>query len=366
MAAEIFPRINPGPFDRITGWSWPTITYRLHLIRDDGLHYTPETPENLEILLYDSRWNLLFTGSTSAVPELHHMAATPGLILRFTYVAPHYVISFDRTVLRTLLELTGNHFELFLVTQGERTLECTYPRRYTGNGPEPRHIRPGSHTIPIPFWERTTQTLQTHLRTLRIQTTIRSSVPFTTHYTISNGMALARFRLPILAVTWTPNARLTGWNHTLHLTILCPGIEYLLPRQIIANLNPPPDPPSSPTDQVKTLHGGLIVTLGLGACSGLWSSMQVALHTNFNYEATLPFAATESSGYNTTFPIGGVHGPNLASSQSYIRTHTLVWSPDHFLYQTGHWPLVYHSQIATLEPSPVARYDAIDLQPQPE
>lgn len=308
MAHSLFPLLRIGPFDRISSWSLPAAELRLHLIRDDGLHYTPDGEENIEFRLHDDQWNLLFQGSTLASPELHHLSDYPGLIVGFRFADPHYVVTFNLNVVEESLNCPRNRFAVFLITQGDRTLETLYPRNYTA-GLEPVAIRPGTHTVRIPFWEPWSQILSAQQRSTTVQSLIRSSVPFTVRYAIGNAIALGRFRFPVLAVTWSPNAHLTGWSHELHFTLICPNVEMFLPRQNIAELNPPSNPPLSPSDRVRTVYRDLILILGLGACNPLWNSMRVEVTSDFGYAATIPFTTSEASGYSDEINSAGSTPP---------------------------------------------------------
>ncbi|MBF0628683.1 MAG: hypothetical protein HQL91_10760 [Magnetococcales bacterium] len=367
MPTAALPFIDPGPFDRITGFSasTPNHDFALHVFRDDGLHYTPEAPENVDIVLFSDSWDFLFQGSTIARPQLNHQEAAPGLIRRFTYAAPHYVIAFNKSVLEEYLQRQIHEIAVYLITNGERTLETLYPRQYD-NAPVPFLLLPGNHDIRIPFWEESTETTHPDQITTTLTTQLRSSVPFRTQYSIGNAIAMARFRFPILAVTWSPNPTMTGWSYDLNFNVPCSGIELFLPPQTIVGLTPPNHLPASYGERVKSFYNDLILILGVGACSTLWSALRVAVTTSFDYTATIPFAPSYLTAFNDTIEPDGLQPPNLPSGSSYSRTHRLEWNSDHLPYSTGHWPIHYDNQAATLEQSPFVRYDALHFQPQPE
>ncbi|MBF0189790.1 MAG: hypothetical protein HQL99_01410 [Magnetococcales bacterium] len=364
MSDAALPFIDPGPFARITAFSFPATTFYLRILRDDGLEFAPDSAEGMGMTLYDENWEFLFQGDSWADPELIFTEAATGLIARFSYAAPYYAITFNLPALRAFLDRPIHNFKAYLVTEGSRSLETVHPRLYT-NSQDPLLIPPGRYQIQIPFWDVLTSTSHPDLYTTVHHTTVLSSVPYTVRYTIGNANALGRFRFPILAVTWSANASLTGWTYDLEFIPQCPGLEFYMPRQTIANLTPPFHLPGSHNDQVKTVYTNLILTLGLGSCANLWYATRVQIGTSFGYEAIIPFSDFPGSFFNDTFTLNGVRPPNLFGDD-YVRTHHLVWNSDRFTYNTGHWPDLHVNQIAILEQSPAPGSDALHLKPQPE
>ncbi|MBF0212194.1 MAG: hypothetical protein HQM00_01375 [Magnetococcales bacterium] len=364
MPDTILPLIDTGPFDQITAFSFPALSYHLRIVRDDGFQFAPDSEEGVSIRLFDTQWEFLCEANSWADPVLTYTEATPGLIARFTYQAPYYILTFSMPVVREFLQRHRNDFQVYLVTEGGRSLETLYPRRYAEEG-DPVAISPGHYDLSIPFWELTTTPIHPDLNTTIQETLLRTSIPYTAHYEIANGNALARFRFPILAVLWSPNASLTGWTYDLHFTAQCPGLETFVPKQSIDGLTPPDDPPLSHNEEVRKLYTNLILTLGLGACSNLWNGLRLQVSTDFGFETTIPFIPANSGGKEVVFPIPGIHPPNLFGD-TYSRTHRLIWETNHFLYHTGFWPNIHQDQAATLVQSPVTQYETLQLQPQAE
>ncbi|MBF0272803.1 MAG: hypothetical protein HQL98_12165 [Magnetococcales bacterium] len=364
MSDAALPLIDPGPFERIIAFSFPATTFHLRVLRDDGLEFTPDSEEGMGMILYDENWEFLFHGNSWADPKLGFTEAATGLITRFSHAAPYYTITFNLPVLQKFLDRPIHNFKVYLVTEGERSLETIHPRRYA-DSPDPLLMPPGHHLIRIPFWETLTTVIHPDLYTTIHHTTVHSSVPYTASYAIGNGNALARFRFPLLAVTWSPNHALTGWTYALEFNIQCPDIEFYMPRQTIANMTPPLHPPGSPNDRIQTVYANLVLILGMGACSNLWYATRIQVTTSFGYGATIPFSTSPGSFFSDAITLAGIRPGNLFGDP-YIRTHRLLWNSDRFTYNTGHWPDIHVNQIATLEQSPATGFDVLHFQPQPE
>ncbi|MBF0418117.1 MAG: hypothetical protein HQL86_07715, partial [Magnetococcales bacterium] len=153
MPTALFPVLNAGPFDRIVGVSYSSLTYSFHVRRDDGLEYTPFETEGVVISLYSHDWNFVCSLWSQADPDLFWYESVPGLVLGCSFTEPYYTIAFNETLLTQLVGQERAWLVLYLVTTGSRTLETTYPRIYSyADESAPFPLTPGRHTIQIPFW----------------------------------------------------------------------------------------------------------------------------------------------------------------------------------------------------------------------
>ncbi|MBF0296685.1 MAG: hypothetical protein HQL96_15990 [Magnetococcales bacterium] len=363
MSEAAFSHVDPGPFDRIVGFSRPSLSWRLRIRRDDGLVYAPESEEGVVISLFDTDWNLLFQGYSQADPELLFASDIPNLVSGFGFHDQHYVITFALAVVEEALFRHRNDLFVYVRTEGARTLETTHPRCYT-DAREPFPIAPGRHEITIPFWDRINTTGYAGLATTVKTTTLYSSVPFTGYYVIANANACGRFRFPVLVVEWTPNNTLTGWRKELRFSPACLGIEFYLPSQTLPGLDAPDHPPATPQDRLVSVLHDVEVVIALNSCLLQWEWTRIGVATNFGYAATIPFAPDRYTLFDAEYPFPGVFEPNLFG-QPFTRTWHFLWNRTSFLYDTGVWPQIYTGQLAQLAQSPQT-YDAIHLLPAPE
>ncbi|GAB0055797.1 hypothetical protein SIID45300_00094 [Candidatus Magnetaquicoccaceae bacterium FCR-1] len=364
MATAAFPVLDAGPFDRIVGFSYSALTYSFQIRRDDGLEYTPTTPEWLVMQLYSSDWAFVCSLSAYADPELGWYAPVPGLVIGCEYEEPYYTIAFNEALLTELVGQERSWLRLYLVTTGLRTLETTYPRLYVSDQGDPLPLPPGRHTVQIPFFDVIdTTTYPDPFHTIR-RSTIYSSVPYSVEHIISGAVPSARFRLPILIVVWTPTYRLLSWTYDLKLTIGYSGTHWFMPHQYIDNLTPPATLPTSDSDKQVITYHDLVLTIGIGA-SSVWNAMRLEITTSFGYTATIPYSTSEVTGFSNTYTLPDIRAANLLGD-TYERSCQLIWNVDQVPYGTTYWPLSHPSEIATLVEGPNTRFEDILFFPQPE
>ncbi|MBF0165065.1 MAG: hypothetical protein HQM01_11285 [Magnetococcales bacterium] len=366
MATAAFPLLSAGPFDRIVGFSYSALTYSFQIRRDDGLEYTPTTPEWLVMRLYSSNWEFVCSLGGYADPELACYAAVPGLVIGCSFEEPYYTIAFNEAMLTELVGQQRSWLRLYLVTSGFRTLETTYPRRYLSDqGPDPFPLPPGRHTIQLPFWDVIDETgYPNPFLTVR-RSTIYSSIPYSVEYSIAGARASARFRLPILIVVWTPTYGLHSWTYDLKLIIGYEVGTWFIPHQYIDNLTPPATPPASSSDKRVMIYHDLVLTIGVDESLPSWHAMRLEITTSFGYSATIPYATGTPGGFSDTVPIPGVRSPNLLGD-AFERSCQLVWDVSQISYATASWPLNYPNEVATLVEGPNTRFEDIYFFPQPE
>ncbi|MBF0180712.1 MAG: hypothetical protein HQM03_11885 [Magnetococcales bacterium] len=363
MAEAAFAYMDLGPFDRIVGFSRPSVSWSLRIRRDDGLVYAPESEEGVVIQLFDTEWTLLFEGYSQADPDLLFASDIPDLVSGFGFHDQHYVITFSLTVVEEVLFRQRNDLFVYVRTDGSGTLETTHPRCYT-DAREPFPIAPGRHEITIPFWDKVNTTGYAGLATTIKTSTLYSSVPFTAYYIIANANACGLFRFPVLVVEWSPNNAMTGWRHDFRFYPTCLGVGVYLPSQSLPGLTAPDHPPATPQDRLVSVLHDVEVEIALDSCLDQWSWTRIGVSTNFGYAATIHFAPDRYTLFDAEFPLPAVFEPNLFG-QPFARTWRFLWNRTSFTYDTGVWPQMHANQVAQLAQSP-RTYDAIHLLPAPE
>ncbi|MEO5332861.1 MAG: hypothetical protein H7839_12630 [Magnetococcus sp. YQC-5] len=364
MTTAALTWVDPGPFDQIVGFAYPTISFRFCLRRDDALVIKPNSADSVDMTLYDEAWDFLFQGNSWGETQLTYEEAIEDLINSFEYHKNYYIITFNTSILLNYVQKERQDFKVYLVTDGAMTLTTTYPRCYTEQQ-EPVAISPGTYEIALPLWNRTSVTTYTSLISATRTTTLACSIPYRATYSIGNANSLGRFLFPVVGVTWSPNEVLTGWVYHLDITILCPGIVFYLPQQTIQNMTPPPTLPGSHEDRVHTFYNDLVISLALDSCSTLWQATSTTVSTNFGYSGTIPFAPTIGTLFNATFHIPETQSPNLEGTP-FSRTFQFIWNRSSFQYDTGHWPNFHYDQTASLTYSPQLGFEAILFTPEPE
>lgn len=366
MSQAALSFVDPGPFDQIVGFGMTAVTYRLRVIRDDGLIFNPESA-GMTITLFDENWNYLFEGFSWPEPgtqaDFTYWEATPGLIVSYGYRDEYYTITFNMGVVWELLQRGRNDFVVYIMIDGAKTLETYFPRSYTSST-EPFAISVGNYDIYIPYWEKVTTNTYPNLGTTNRTTTLYSSVPYSARYRISYANSYGRFVFPILAVVWTPNSYMTGWQYDLRIIVNCPNIQFYIPPQSIAGLTPPQYPPSSPSDQVDSFYVDLVLTIAVDACSNIWNETTIDVTTEFGYSGTIPFSGTNSTMFSATYYLPDVRPASLLGD-AYSRTLQFIWDRTTIPYDTGIWPTFYQGQLATMTQSPQIT-DSLTFYPEPE
>ncbi len=364
MSASALTFVDPGPFDQIIRFAFPATTFRFQIFRDDGLRFTPESEEGVEMSLYDDTWRFLFRGESWSDPELNYTEATPGLITSFDYRNNYYTITFNLTVVEAFIQRGRHNFLVYLITDGSRSLETKFPRCYT-DATQPATLSEGNYNITIPLWDKTTDTTYPNEATTTKLSTLTSSVPYKARYFINNANASGRFLLPILAVTWSPNDALTSWLYELKITINCPGFSAYIPQQTIAGMTPPTNPPTSAEDREHRWYNNLILTMAFDSCPTLWNATRIEVTSSFGYSTTIPFAETKSTLFNDAYELPETFPPN-GLGKTFSRSHQFVWDQTTFQYDTGIWPIFNFAQVASMVQSPHTGYDALIFYPEPE
>lgn len=363
MTNPVILGVDIGPFDQIIAFNAPPNRFRFRFIRADGVHITPDSDAWVEITLYSEFNEWFFTGNSWADPDFGYTEAHDGLIKSFDYRYAHYEIEFNPEILRNIYNQFLYDFKVYLMTDGDKTLETTYPGCYH-DSQKPVAMPPATYDVPIPLWHKTTLTSYLDITTTIKNTIMYASVPYAGSYRIRSANAMANFLFPILGVIWSANPSLTGWTYELQLSINCPGIDLYLPDQNIEDLTPPKALPSSPTDQQMAFYYNIILTLGLGECSNVWHAMRLHAETSFGYTGNVPFSEAEVAFLDADFDFPGIFSPSV-SGQSFSRAWQLQWNHNWIMYETGYWPVYYSNQVASLVQSPEVDFDSLHFHPEP-
>ena len=356
--------IAPGPFARLTHIHFPGWRFRFHIMRDDGLHYTPYCGEGITLSLYAETGEWLFSGFSAqdGNGDLPYEEGIPALVSAFVFEEGYYSVSLNSLVIQDVLGFMGGPFRCSLMTDGVNTLKTYYPRQY-GEGGSPTLIKPGYWSVIIPYWSVVRVDHYPNLITTVRRTTVYASIPYASVYRIQDGNALGRFLFPLLGVVWTPNADLSGWQGLFQVENVCTQGEIAVHWQY-PNISPPSQCPTDAGERIFMVYANAILQVALGSCPDVWPGSRIDVSTGFGYEAVIPFSSVLSPGFQVDVSLPGQPG-SLWGAES-VRQYVFHWDRSTFHYDTGEGMQRYEGQTATLLQSPPLDFEQWIVVPLPE
>lgn len=356
--------VAPGPFARLTHIHFPGWQFRLHIMRDDGLHYTPYSGEGITLSLYAETGEWLFSGFSAQDENgyLSYEEGIPGVVSGFVFAEGYYSVRLNGLVIQDVLGFTAGPFRCSLVTDGMNTLQTYYPRQY-GTGGNPTLIKPGYWQVTIPYWSVVSVDYYPNLITTVRTTTVYASIPYASVYRIQDGNALGRFLLPFLGVVWSPNANFSGWLGQFQVENVCTQGEIAIPWQY-PSITPPPLLPTDAGQRIFMVYANVILQVALGPCSDVWPGTRIDISSEFGYDAVIPFSSVFAPGFQADFSLPAQ--PGSLWGEDSVRQYVFQWDRSTFQYDTGEGMQRYVGQTATLVQSPAVDFEQWIVVPLPE
>ncbi|MBF0445042.1 MAG: hypothetical protein HQL68_05590 [Magnetococcales bacterium] len=351
----------PGPFSRIKAIHFePLIRFSFRIIRDDSYEFTPNDNENISLTMESQTMELLFQGETQQT--LSYSEGVTGLVKSYRYENGFYLVELDPLIMENSYSMTQKNMVCYLTTNGAETLTTTYNRAYHTEAPSTL-IKPGSYTITVPYWRKTSVSTQISFDTLQKTTTIYSSVPYRAEFAFVDGQALGYFTFEVLGIVWRPTSDLLAWHGLYDIRDVCPTGTVYAPWQYPPGVNQPTQTPSSIYDRIYEIHNDVILKVSLSPCTDMWSEISVDFNSDFGFSKQIGYISPQSELVNLNHPISDF--AKKMDGKSFTLTSQIQWNQASFSYSTGENP-IYSNQTATLLASPAVDFDSLSFQPLPE